>query len=260
MKSNKKVFITVIIIFLFILGGIFVVFSNKNKLDIGNASVSTQLKKIYGNKLIIITNDSDHYKINSQDFYGKGITVGDLLLLIVVENYQGQGGIYRYYTYDDKPKLLAEVDSFIKLDNSNQAFNENLFLKDITNDGVPEIFTKVQSGGQVVSYRILRLENGNLESIQLENQQDGKVDFDEVNYMNGYVYMAWHANDARGKTKYSLNTNNLVPVKNVGIFTVSNSEDICEVRVNKLYDEFTVIDKNKCDVVLNKLDEYLQNH
>lgn len=84
--------------------------------------------------------------------------------LLIEGDYQHQGFVYQFYAGDDyspqRSELLSEVESFIPTDFNGGIDRERYFRKDITSDGVPEIFVKVaENTSSVASYKILRWQN-----------------------------------------------------------------------------------------------------
>lgn len=195
-----------------------------------------------------IEDRGDHYLIDSKkEVYPKTILVGDSKLFVVAEK-QEYGGRYRFYTTDTHPKLLKEAEIFGSFTDNEEIFTKNFFEKDITGDGVEELFIKMQvSGNNLASYEVFQWENRVLANLKLAREKSSLVSFDEINNENGHITMTWHAVDAVGKTWYELNGTELTAGYNVGFFNVSLGSNRCEVRVNKVYDEFKTIDTKTCD-------------
>jgi hypothetical protein len=246
--KNKKVTISMLITFVTIL--VIVLFTYNEKKPVF-------LSQIFPTSKIQNTKDTSHYFVDSKEYYAREIVIGDITLNLVVENYQNEGSIYRFYSFGLNPKLLKEVESFIPPENSEQVLTKNLFTKEITGDTIPELFIKLESSANnVTSYEILRLENNSLINIKLSMEKNNWVSFDEIEYRNGYVAMTWHASDATGEVRYELKDNVLVPIRNIGFFLIQGTEDNCEIRENKVYDDFVVIGKEKCSVLGTNFDPY----
>lgn len=112
------------------------------------------------------------------------------------------------------------------------------------------------SGG--TSYEILRLNNNELINIKLENQKDNWVDFDDIDYKDGYIGMTWHSTDGWGKAWYTLDGNNLKLYKNIGFVLISGSDNQCEVRKSEKNNESKIIERKNCDLLDRNFDQYFK--
>ncbi len=223
----------------------------------GSDTIPAALISIYKGSEIQL--QDDHYKIDGKDLFARSIAVGDNAFFLVVENYKDQGGIYRFYSADTNPVLLKEVGTFQVPENNKQVFEKNLQRKDITGDGIEEIIVKVQvSGGNLTSYQILTIGGNSLLNIKMEGAKNDWVDFDEIDYENGYVGITWHGTYERGKTIYSLSDNSLVLVKTVELYSYGEEEGVCLVREKKGGEkDYRVIQrKQSCNVWTDSLDPY----
>lgn len=221
------------------------------------SGLATPLSKIYGSSKI--EDKGDYYLVDSKKVYSKTIQGEDSKLLLIAESGE-DGGIYRFYTLEEPPKLLKEVEIFGQFRDSEEVFKRGFFEKDITGDSINELFIKVLiSGNNLAWYEIFRWEEGALVNLKRAGEKSNLVDFDDINYENDHITMTWHAVDASGKTSYDLKDNLLVPVKNIGFFHINNTEDQCEVRENKVYDEFIVLEKEKCSILGTNFDPYFDN-
>lgn len=91
---------------------------------------------------------------------------------LLLESRHDQGFIYQFYAGDDyssqTSELLREVESLIPADFNGGIDRERYFRKDVTSDGVPEIFVKLaENTGNVTSYKILRWQNNSLVDLNL---------------------------------------------------------------------------------------------
>lgn len=263
MKINKYLYIVITIILLLAVGVKFIFLKKENSNNnISSHNIPIQLEKIYKNNKIEITNNPDQFTINSSEFYAKNITAGDINLLLVVENYNDQGGIYRFYSSDNEPKLLKEVGALIPPTDSAQLFNENLFKKDITGDKIDELFVMVQRAGQVTSYEILRWDGNSLKNIKLNSEKSDWVDFDTIESKNGFVYRTWHGGDVAGKSQYKLENNTLNYQYGISFKWDSSTtdEDDCLVSSSSYHGGSQIIKhKPLCSIWTDSFDEYFNN-
>lgn len=227
--------------------------------NIRSDSIPAPLTEIYKDKKIEVGSGENNYTVGSNNLYAKDIEINNTKLFLVVEKHQDQGSIYRFYPLSDQPKLLKEIISFISPENSNQVFNENLFKKDITNDELPEIFIKVEQNAQGLHlYEILQWNGTSLVSIKKKGEDNSWIDFDDINYKNGYVVMTWHGINERGQTAYLLEGSTLRAIKSV-VFSFSNEEEgSCTIK-EKIENEIeykTIEHKKDCDIWTEDLDRY----
>lgn len=199
---------------------------------------------------------------DSNDLYSKEIQIGNTTLNLVVrtiifhseDNGNWLSGEYQFYSIGKKPVLLAKVSSLIPPEyNKKTDVDPFFFTKDITNDGVPEIFVLVeQNASNLREYEILRLDNGQLVNIKLENQKDNWVDFDDVDYKDGYISLDWHGptSDYKvGRNYFKLEGNVLTFIRGVVFefidYTTKNKGETCDVGVKNAGElEFTIVENN----------------
>lgn len=258
MKQKVK-----IIVFLLLL--IFIVFllvKGKNNTKDINEHIPDQLKNIYSASEIKFLGDSDHYIVDSKEFFAKELKIGDSKLFVTVENYQNQGSIYRFYSSDLIPKLLKEIDSYVFPENSQQVFTRDFFIKDITGDGVEELFIKLQTtGSNLNSYEVFRLEKNNFINIKLNEKQDNWIEFDEISYKDGYIYSTLHDIPIGGysvwETRYRLDKNILIPIEIIEFSLIKGTQDYCEIaRSDDGGKNFIVIGEEKCSFLGRNFDNY----
>jgi len=242
--------------------GFGVVSFNKKNIRKGGESIPIPLTKIYKNSKIEAQEEQYFYKIDLKDFYAKEIEINSTILFLTVENYQDQGGIYRFYSLDNDPKLLKEIVSYIRPENSDQALSKNIFTKDITGDNVPEILILIeQSASNVSEYEILTLHNSSLENIVIAGQKDNAtwVNFDEISYKVGRVVRTWHGGYERGQTIYTLDGNTLREVRSVEFSLLNEDEGSCTIK-EKNADEvnFRIVTEHKknCNVWTDSFEPY----
>lgn len=232
-----------------------------------NNAIPITLAKIYKDERIEPQQDQFSYLIDGTYLWAKEISVGNTSLFLVVEKQQQEydgrtfySGTYRFYSSGAEPKLLKEVDLLMPPDNSSKVFDGYLSAKDITGDGIEEIFIKREiSSSNLIRYEGLRAENGQLSNITIEGNKD--LVFDEINYEGGYVYTTWHGGYEIGKIRYEWQGNNLVPVKSVGFFITPpsyNSEN-CEIRVSERGGMEKVVGVENCDKIQGNFDPYFIN-
>jgi hypothetical protein len=209
------------------------------------------LGEVFKTSSINIGKEMGQYLINGKEYYAKEIFIGETRFFLIVENYQSEAGIYRFYSSSSTRELLKEIESLIPIRDSNQVFEKNLFLRDITNDGIEEIFIKKEvSSNNTSSYEILKWDDTNsFSNIKLEKQEDFRVDFDEIFYKDGHIYITWHGSYEKGRVQYKLDKNNLVEIKSTGIYQLLNSENSCEIREKEAGYEEQIIDTKPCDLV-----------
>lgn len=172
----------------------------------------------------------------------KEITLDNTKFTMVIQTNLGLWGdgdtyltnTYQFYSSDTEPKLLQEVESllFHSRDEKYKPDEEPYFsLKDITGDGEPEIFIQVEANGHGNRwYEILQWQYGSFENIAEEGTENDWVNFDKIEYKDGFVYMTWHGNFERGMTQYALTGNKLVRVKSVGLYTQGYNDESCDIR------------------------------
>ena len=221
---KRNILIGATLVILFIIGA--VVFSPSR-------NVPEYLKEIYPNQTII--NFKGHYVVDETEVFTKEVSVGKEKLYIVVEIKENQASYYRFYSADAEPKLLKEVGATTPFDydvDDDFPFERTFLQKDITGDGVDELFVQIQrSGSSLTSWEILRLENEVLVNIRKGFENSNWVDFDEAYFENGYTVLTWHGSDIRGAHRYVLEGNELIDVQGVSFELIEGDESACNVSV-----------------------------
>ena len=257
MKKNITLPIIVILVFL----GIIFIFHVNNK-DKENTSVPAitaniskeALSKIFSAETIIPQKEPYHYKINSLDYFAKVIRNNNEDLLVIVKNGTQYSSEYAIYSNIKEPRELIKAES-TPIFNADEAFNKNFFQKDITGDGISEIFILFQSTSYGLNgYTVLRHTNNKLETITIGG--DPLINFDEIEQKNGQVSMTSHSNGFKGKDFYELNGNNLVYKRSIGFFSVPTvySEEY-EVRVSDAAGK-RVVDRKKGSIYTDNFAPY----
>jgi hypothetical protein len=118
--KNKKIALA---LFAFLLVCGLAVLASFNK---GNAP--DYLHKIYPDQEIRDTGDKQ-YRVGSDDIYVARISIGDTVLYQIFEKSNDK---YRFFTTDEKPRLLKEVEVITPPQNADEALNKNFFLRDVT--------------------------------------------------------------------------------------------------------------------------------
>lgn len=247
--KNKKILLALFSTMLFV-GIVAFAFSNKTKVDDFNARI-----------------ESTDYV----DLYTKDITLGNTTLKMNVksvtykskDNGDWYSGEYRFYSTDDEHPITT-VASLIPPEYEDGV--DPLFsLKDISGDGVPEVFIKTEaSASGVRAYEILRLQNDTLVNIREEGTENDWVIFDEIEYKDGYTYATWHGRFERGMTQFKLQGNILMRVRIMVLHSDGSDSGGCHVRqVNVRQDQsvsFTEIEyKENCNIWTDDLYPYFDS-
>jgi len=257
MKNNKKIIIGLALTLVIILG-MTMIFSRRKE-----SNIPTFLSQIFPTSTIRSQVGSDHYLIGSTEYFAKTISIGSTTLSLVVENYQDEGSIYRFYSFGSVPILLKEISAYIPPQNSNQVFDQNFFKKDITGDGIGELFIKLDaSASGLTAYEILRMEGDSLAVIKLDGRKSVEVDFDEISYKDGYIYTTHHDIPTGAYSvwaiRYKLEKDILIPVEIVEFSQIKGTQDDCEIAKSQGDAKFTVIGKAKCSVLGTNFDPYFK--
>ena len=189
--------------------------------------------------------------------YEKNLNIGSTTLkvsavAILVEKDVPQVGNlyvreYQFYTANAKPKFLEKIGSVFYLD-TRQAREPDtlLFTKDITGDGVDEIFVQVEtSANGAWEYEILRLESGGLVHLKDANAGNDWVGFTRINYKDGYVYRDWADAYETGRSRYILKDDLFVRDKSVG-FEWDYHTNICKLIIQGPGDSSSTREFDKC--------------
>lgn len=193
------------------------------------------MQKIYPDQQVRDAGDK-HFKVGSMDVFVTRISIGDTVLHQI---YEKDDEKYRFFTTEEEPRLLKEVEVITPLQNADEALNKNFFLRDITNDGIEELFVRVlNSGSNLSEWEILKLEDGALVNIAIKGQKDNPnwVEFDKIETRGSRIWLSWHGSDMKGWNSYELEGNELVFQRTVRL-TFKNGSDMCDVSVFKLHDE-----------------------
>ncbi|HEV7702000.1 MAG TPA: hypothetical protein VGO63_00950 [Candidatus Paceibacterota bacterium] len=220
------------------------------------------LSEIFPNSTIQ-EKDDNHYLINATEYYATEIRIGANILYLVVENYKNEAEIYRFYSLSPKIKLLKEVGVSISPEDGIQV-KYNFSKKDITNDGLEELFVKLQTtGSNNSSFEILRMEGNSLENIKLEGYPDNSVEFDTIEYKASRIYLTNHGSDSNTKTQYKLEGNTLVPIKSVrfGWNSDTENENDCQVaEINPTGGIVKILENKKnCSIWTDSFNEYFKS-
>ena len=250
MKKNLKslIFVTGVVILGLIL-------FNKSLNTKPTESIQKALSVIFSESKITPQEDLHHYKINSKDYFIKSIKSNYQDILVVAENKTKYSSTYSFYSDLENPRKLIEVES-LPLSDASTTFNKNFFLKDITGDGIEEIFVVFESTGYGLSgYTVLRHIDNSLETMTIDN--DTLVHFDEIEYKNSEVSMISHGSGFRGKAFYEINENNLIYKQSIGFFAVPNVySDEYEVRKSGNGGVFKVVDRKKGNIWTDSFEPY----
>ncbi len=191
------------------------------------------------------------------------IVLDDTILNLIIQeniNYWNDGtpfttNTYKFYTTDTEAKLIKEIESQVFNNTENDA-EPYFFTKDISGDGVPEIFILMErSASNLMAYSILQWKDNELISIREENTENDWVIFDDIEYhdRSNSVYATWHGNFERGVTQFKLQGNTLIREKAIGLYAEGYNSEGCNVQqVNVRPDQtvsFTHIEyKEKCNI------------
>lgn len=203
------------------------------------------LQKIYPEQEIKDVGDK-HYRVGTDDIYVARISVGGVVLYQIYEKTNSR---YRFFTTEEEPRLLKEVEVVTPPNDADEALNRNFFMRDITEDGIEELFVRVlRSGSNLSEWEIIKPEGGALASITIRGQKDNPlwVEFDEIGTRGSTVWLDWHGSDMQGRNYYRLEGNELVYEKGVRIAFANGSEE-CRVSVSNAGDaDFTFIETKLC--------------
>lgn len=256
---KKNIFLPILVILVFL--GITFIFhvDNKNKENTGVPIITPNipeeaLSKVFPAGTIISQEEPYHYKINSLDYFAKIIRNNNEDLLVIVKNETQYSSKYTIYNNIEEPHELIRAES-TPISNADEAFNKNFFQKDITGDGIGEIFILFQSTGYGLNgYTVLHHTNNKLETITIGG--DPLINFDEIEQKNGQVSLASHSNGFKGKDFYELNGNNLIYKRSIGFFSVPTVySDEYEVRIGDVFGE-KVVDRKKGNIFTDSFAPY----
>ncbi len=154
----------------------------------------------------------------------KEVVLGDTKFKVVIQTDIGLWddgdtyltNTYQFYSTGEESKLITELESqlFHSRDDTYKPDEAPYFsLKDITGDGVPEIFILWERNASNLSvYRILTLLDGSLMDMVISGGRE-EIDFDDISYQDGLVYASWHGSDgSTGTTTYRVSGRSLRPV------------------------------------------------
>ncbi len=196
-------------------------------------AVPAYLQAIYPNSDIRVLETDKKFSVDSREVYSKPVTVGDAILYMVVEVMPEQESRYKFYSADPIPQLLKEVSITTPFDydvDSDILLERTFWQKDITGDGIDELFIKFQSpSGMSPQYKVLRYGEGMLSDIQVGGLEF--VTMDDADYEDGYIALTDHGTYVRGKTRYLLEEDTLKEVGRVSFFWSEEMGDACDVRI-----------------------------
>lgn len=201
-----------------------------------------------------------NYSVTSEGSVRHEINLNGSMIKILVESPNNDNEIIFNFSNSQNVDNSVIITSYISSESAEESFVQNFFQKDVTGDSIPELFVRVEKNASNTQlYEILQLQGNNLEHIKIEGEDSLWVNFDQIEYSQGFIEMTWHDVDARGKTKYSLEQGNLIPIKNVGFFWIQDTDDDCEIRVSDLgFTNFHVVGKASCSTLAEKdFDSYL---
>lgn len=208
----------------------------------------------------------DEYDLGGWVVYSKKVKVGnDTLYLVAHENKANDGiTMYRFYSSGKEPKMLKAVNSSTRFNEGADAvLNQKFWQKDITGDGIDELFIQLKTvdGGRITRYEILRYENGELVNIRMEGNPENEVELDDANFEDGYVALTDISTYARGKTRYRLQDNELVEVGRVSFFADEDMNGACNARIetrgNMTSQTQRVVERvENCDIFTENFDPY----
>ncbi len=190
-----------------------------NTLKENNNTSQNFLDRIFPGSKVKIQKNPYHYKIDLKDYFIKKISIGTQDFLIIFGNETSYSSIYSIYTNSGNPVKLVQIES-IPASSAKEALEDNFFEKDITGDGVEELFLKIFTTGKGQNaYNILRLVNNKLETMTTKEwSTENKTDiilFDAIEYRNGSVVIIEHDLDVRSMLRYEVDGNLLVPSSSI---------------------------------------------
>ncbi|MEK7552802.1 MAG: DUF1176 domain-containing protein [Patescibacteria group bacterium] len=144
------------------------------------------------------------------DFYAKEIKIGNTPFFLVVENKPKERSIYQFFSIGLHPEPVIVIKSAQKVQNSTEAFETNIFQKDISGDGVSEALIRTKNEKGFSSYQILREVGGLLVPIKFINNEDNWSDIDFVEYKEGIITMSRKEKDYLSNHNYILIDDTLI--------------------------------------------------
>lgn len=179
------------------------------------------LKQIFSEKLIVPQDEINHYIVNGKDYYVKNISdlnKDSLTEFVVMERIKEGGKNYTFYGADSNIKeIQLLIDNIVDFewysgpeDYKNREIE--LFLKDITADGIDEIIVPYEKGKGSRAYQILTFGSDKklikmLNKNYMYQKPDEIIGFDTIERENNFVVTTWHATWSRGKSYYSVEDN-----------------------------------------------------
>lgn len=207
------------------------------------------------------------------DLYAKELQLGDKKINLAVksvtlhaDNGDWPYAEYQFSTTGSKPQLLAKVDTLTPPQYENGV--DSLFsLKDITGDGVPELFILLQqSGSNLRDYEILTLNGDTLVNIttKANGENSKQIDFDDIALKGRYIAMTWHGPTSGyevGRNDYLLSSDHSLSLVRSLVFDYGEDGESCDVKRKDAGDsEFRIIAHvEKCGNTLDDFDAFEQN-
>jgi hypothetical protein len=144
--------------------------------------------------------DPYHYSFGNYDgfefdFYAKEVVVGNVSFFLTVENKPHNRSIYRFYAIGLEPESVIETEWGLLVASSDEAFEENIFYDDITDDGIDEIFIRTRSEEGHLGYTIYREWQGSLRPIALDANYGDWINVKYLGHENDGVYFVTATSD-----------------------------------------------------------------
>ncbi|MEK7138015.1 MAG: hypothetical protein AAB787_00760 [Patescibacteria group bacterium] len=248
MKKNsiKLLFTVIVVVFVG-----FVLFY-KNIGTETNTTLIEALSRIFPGSKVIPQGSSHHFKVNSKDYFAKIFKNNNRDIVVTVEN-NNHSSVYSFYGGLVNPEKLIDVNSIPV--SSEGDFDKGFFQKDITGDGIDEIFVTFESTSKSLNgYTILHWAGDKLVNLLGDN---AILHFDEISYKDGLVAITEHDLDVRSLLIYQLDGSSLIPVRAI-TFKLTDRTKGDEYEVIKTIKDGSsqIIDRKKGNIWTDSFDPY----
>lgn len=192
-------------------------------------SVPPFLRVIYPYFSIEALPEPHHYTFGENDFYAKELLTGGKKVYVVVQRDTGNWVSYQFFSEDGEE--MESVLSLMWPNDHRDAFEKYIGEKDITGDGRAELFVQENEiEGQSKQYTILTWVDDKLIALSYPGERGPTVEFDDIGYENGYVWMTWHDPGRTGIHWDAISGNSLVMRKWMHSEPISEGSKACYIR------------------------------
>lgn len=249
-KKKLPVILSILAVFI-VIGGLYA-FSQSTAKDVASEQENVEYTDLYS-KEIEIGNTKLNLEVKTATFVGE-------------DGHQWLSGEYRFYSTDRKPKLLATAASLIPPEYKD-GVDPFFFTKDITGDGLPELFVmRLSSASNLRLYEILTLKGDALVNItmRINGENDKEISFDDIaRKEDRYIAMTWHGPSSAyevGRNDYILlDDDSLMLIRSLS-FVYGEDGESCDVKQMNVGDKEskTIAHEKKCGHTLDDFDKYLE--